>query len=195
MADMENQSIQLSEEDIIKRVLLGQREFFGLLVRRYWSTAVALAVCKCGDPAIAEDLVQNSFIKAYQNLSSLRDKRRFGGWLSKIVIQECRSYHRGRGRRKLFVPLDTQAAGQISACAAQDNPGLSAQQIEFVHTCVRGLPEGSQQIVLMRFVGGFTLRQIAEQLGKNAGTVRVCLHRALKILKDQLAPMLEEVQL
>ena len=194
MVTMENQTRQLSDAEIIERILNGRRELFGSLVKRYWKTSVALAVCRCGDSATAEDLAQDSFIKAYCNLSGLRNRARFAGWLSKIVIQECHSYHRTKKRRQMFSSLDSLAAGQI-ACAAQHNPGLTQEQITFIHQCVRSLPQRLQKVVLMRFVGGFSVRQIADQLGKKYGTVRVRLHRALKVLKEQLAPILEEVQL
>jgi len=194
MVIVENQAIQLSDEEVIERVLKGQRELFGSLVERYWTTAVALAVCKSGEPMLAEDLAQNSFVKAYVNLANLRDRRRFGGWLSRIVVQECRSHYRRQKARRRVVSLDPVAAEQVFACAAQENPGLSREQVVFIHDCVRRLPEGMQEVVLMRFVGGFPLGQIADQLGKNVGTVRVRLHRALKLLKSQLAPILEEVQ-
>ena len=194
MAAMEPEPGQLSEAEIIEGILQGRRDLFERLVKRYWKTAVALAVCRCGDPAAAEDLAQNSLIKAYTNLGTLRDRRRFGGWLSKIVIQECHSYHRGKKRRQLFFSPAPAVSDPAFACAAQDNPGLTNEQVSFVHACVRRLPQRLQQVVLMRFVGGFTVRQIADRLGKKSGTVRVRLHRALKILKEQLAPILQEVQ-
>lgn len=195
MVIMDNESAQLDEEELIERVLRGQRELFGVLVERYWTTAVALAVCKSREPAAAEDLAQNSFVKAYTHLGSLRDRRRFGGWLSRIVVQECRTHHRRQKVRSRVGSLDLQTAEPAFACAARDNPGLTREQIVFIHDCVRTLPEKSQEIVLMRFVGGFSVGQIADQLGRDAGTVRVRLHRALKMLREQLAPILEEVQL
>jgi len=59
---------------------------------------------------------------------------------------------------------------------------------------VSRLPEKTRNVVLMRFVGGFSAVQIARQLGQKPGTVRVWLHRAYNILRKDLAPLLEEVQ-
>jgi RNA polymerase sigma-70 factor (ECF subfamily) len=191
---MEKNPEQLSDADIIGQILQGRRDLFGLLVKRYWKMSVALAVCRCWDPAAAEDLAQDSFLKAYTNLSSLHDRMRFGGWLSKIVIRECHTYHREKKRKQIVAPMEDAGVEPILVCAARENPGLTEEQVRFVHACVGRLPQRLQKVVLMRFIGGFTVRQIADQIGKECGTVRVRLHRALKLLKEQLAPILEEVQ-
>ena len=77
--------------------------------------------------------------------------------------------------------------------AYSSNPGLSESQIHFVRQAVSELPPKSQRLIIMRFVAGLSAVQIAEQLGKRPGTVRVWLHRAYKILRKDLAPLLEEV--
>ena len=78
--------------------------------------------------------------------------------------------------------------------AYSSNPGLTESQIHFVRTRVSQLPAKARNVVLMRFVGGLSAVQIARQLGQRPGTVRVWLHRAYKLLRKDLAPLLEEVQ-
>ena len=73
------------------------------------------------------------------------------------------------------------------------NPSLSQSQIYFIRQAVRQLPEKFRSLIIMRFVAGLSAVQIAEQIGKRPGTVRVWLHRAYKILRKDLAPLLEEV--
>jgi RNA polymerase sigma factor (sigma-70 family) len=77
--------------------------------------------------------------------------------------------------------------------AYSSNPGLSAGQIRFVRQAVSELPAKSQRVIIMRFVAGLSAVQIAQQLGKRPGTVRVWLHRAYQSLRKDLAPLLEEV--
>ena len=87
-------------------------------------------------------------------------------------------------------PLDS--LDEISAVTA--NPGLTQNQIQFVRQTVRRLPEKFRTLIIMRFVAGLSTVNIAEQLGKRPGTIRVRLHRAYKLLRKDLAPLLEEVE-
>ncbi|MHC4553299.1 MAG: RNA polymerase sigma factor [Planctomycetota bacterium] len=184
--------LQLNETAIIERVLGGDTQAYGMIVKRYWKMALAIAYAKCRNSATAEDIAQDSFLKAYCHLSTLRDRSRFAGWLTKIIHQECISYHRSQ---KASYPIDSRNMDHFEPVfAAKSNPGLSSEQMDFVHRAIKKLPSHMQEIIIMRFVGGLPLKQIAEQIETKYGTVRVWLHRAYKLLKEELAPILEEVQ-
>jgi len=184
-----------TDEQLVKTTLRGNVASFGTIVERYWNMVVALAFSKVSDAAEAEDIAQESFLKAYSQLSCLRDPSRLAGWLSKITIQQCSNSLRRtlRGKRALgcratpIESLDEQPA--ISA-----NPGLTQNQIQFVRQTVRQLPEKFRTLIIMRFVADLSAVQIATQLGKRPGTIRVWLHRAYNILRKDLAPLLEEVE-
>jgi len=77
--------------------------------------------------------------------------------------------------------------------AYPSNPGLSSQQIRFVRQTIAKLPEKLKQPIIMRFASGLSAAEIARQLGKRPGTVRVWLHRAHQRLRQELTPLLEEV--
>lgn len=189
------ETIPLTEPQIIEKVLGGQFQLFGLLVQQHWNLAMALALVRCSDPAAAEDIVQESFIKAYCHLSRLRDRSCFLGWLTKIVIQECHSYHRQQMRRAVATSMDIQSLDPRQVVfAAESNPGLTSKQVEFIHSAIRGLPDSFRDVIIMRFIGGLSVKDIALQSGKRYGLVRVRLHRAYKLLRDKLAPVIQEVQ-
>jgi RNA polymerase sigma factor (sigma-70 family) len=78
--------------------------------------------------------------------------------------------------------------------ALSANPGLTQNQVRFVRQTIRRLPEKFRTMIVMRFVADLSTVQIAKQLGKRPGTVRVRLHRAYKLLRKDLAPLLEEVE-
>ena len=188
----ETKHLHFNDERVIEQILAGQTQAYGYLIQRYWKLALAIAYSKCQNSAIAEDIAQDSFIKAYSNLSTLRNPSLFAGWLMKIIHQECISHHR---RQKATISIDSTSIDQLhSAFVTTSNPGLTREQIDFVHHAIHKLPAYLQNVVIMRFVGGLPLKQIAEQIEKKYGTVRVWLHRAYKILKEELAPILEEVQ-
>ena len=193
MADDSRQTMS-SDEQLISDTLGGNMRAFGTLVERYWNMVVGLAMNKLGEPAEAEDIAQESFMKAYSQLHNLRRPSRFAGWLSKIAVQQCSNTIRQRNRCKSAFGCKARGLEEAEATTAEaSNHRLTACQRYFVRERVQQLPARFQKLVVMRFVGGLSTVQIAEQLGKRPGTVRVWLHRAYKILRKDLAPLLEEV--
>jgi len=185
---------QTDDAALVRAALDGDASAFGALVERYWDMVFALALSRIADPVEAEDIAQDSFLKAHAKLATLRDPHRFAGWLSRIAVQQCTNAVRRtiRGRRAL-----EGRVALIESCetmpAYSSNPGLNERQLQFVRQTVGQLPEKFQKPIIMRFMAGLSAVQIAEQLGKRPGTVRGWLHRAYKILRRDLAPLLEEV--
>ena len=183
------------DRQLVRAALNGETSAFGAIVEKYWNMLVALALSKVSDPAEAEDIAQESFLKAYSQLINLRDPSRLAGWLSKITIQQCSNSLRRTFRDKRALgcrATPVEALDEQPAISA--NPGLTQKQIHFVRQTVRRLPEKFRTMIVMRFVAGLSTVKIAEQLGKRPGTVRVRLHRAYKLLRKDLAPLLEEVE-
>ncbi len=185
-----------ADEQLVLATLQGDVASFGILVERYWGLVFALVLARIRNPAEAEDIAQESFLKAYAHLRSLRRPARFAGWLSRIALQQCTNAVRAHVRRKAALAREAaEPTGAEALPAYSSNPGLTEAQARFVRETVSRLPERLQQLVLMRFMAGLSAVQIAEQLGKRPGTVRVYLHRAYQMLRQDLAPLLEEVEL
>ena len=183
-----------SDEQLVVATLRGHTPAFGRLVQRYWKMVFALALSRIKDRMEAEDIAQDSFLKAYARLGSLRNPSRFSGWLSKITLQQCTNVVRKDIRRRaVFGSGATPPADLAAIPAYSPNPGLTEGQTQFVRQAVGQLPEKFQRLIIMRFMGELSAVQIAEQLGKRPGTVRVWLHRAYKMLRKDLAPLIEEV--
>lgn len=193
----ESESTTPGDEQLIAAALSGETSSFGAIVERYWNMAVALALTKINYPIEAEDAAQESFIKAYFQLETLRDPSRFVGWLSKIINQQCTNLLRQKARdKRVGTSRETYVPETLGSVAARNtNPGLTAEQAHFVRRTVSRLPEGFRKVVIMRFVGGLSASQIARQLGKRHGAIRVRLHRAYQILRKDLAPLFEEAEL
>ncbi len=184
---------QRSDAQLVTAILGGDRSSYGVIVERYWKMAVALALSKISDAAEAEDIAQESFIKAYSQLHKLRYPDRFAGWLSKIVTQQCVGHIRRCAARQSVAGLECKDFEALnSELAFSSNPGLDESQISFVRATVAKLPDKFKKVVIMRFVAGFNSAEIAKKLGKRHGTVRVWLHRAYEILRKELAPIIEE---
>ena len=183
------------DRQLVRAALDGETSAFGAIVERYWNMVVALALSRVSNGAEAEDIAQESFLKAYSQLSSLKDPSRLAGWLSKITMQQCSNSLRMtlRGKRALGSrATPVEALDEQPVLTA--NPGLTQNQVQFVRQIVRQLPDKFRTLIIMRFVADLSTVQIAEQLGKRPGTVRVWLHRAYKLLHKDLAPLLEEIE-
>ncbi|MFC1634490.1 RNA polymerase sigma factor [Planctomycetota bacterium] len=184
------------DEQLVRATLRGDTSAFEAIVERYWNMIVALALTKMGDPTEAEDIAQESFLKAYSHLHTLQKPSRFAGWLSKIAIQQCANSVRRTVRCKTAFGCKATPLEELDSQSVKMNPpGLTESQIYFVRHIIGQMPEKFRQLVIMRFVAGLSAVQIAEKLGKRPGTVRVRLHRAYNLLRKDLAPLLEEVEL
>jgi RNA polymerase sigma-70 factor (ECF subfamily) len=182
------------DQQLVRAALLGETSAFGAIVEKYWNMVAALALSKVSDSTEAEDIAQESFLKAYSQLSSLKDPSRLAGWLSRITIQQCSNSLRKTLRSKKALGCRITPVKELDYLPAMSaNPGLTKNQVHFVRQTVKKLPEKFRTLIILRFVAGFSTVKIAEQLGKRPGTVRVRLHRAYKLLRKDLAPLLEEV--
>ena len=96
---------ELTDEELVHRTLAGAEDAFAVLVRRHRRAALARSLAILGDPADADDIAQEAFVHAYEQLATCRDPARFSGWLLTIVHR--RSLNRLRSmRRRRLVPLD-----------------------------------------------------------------------------------------
>ena len=182
------------DAELVLATLDGDIPAFGRLVQRYWNMVLALALSRIKDPVEAEDIAQESFLKAYARLGSLRNPSLFPGWLSKITLQQCTNVVRKDVRSRAVLGSQATPLEDLATMPAySSNPGLTDGQIQFVRQTIGQLPEKFRSLIIMRFMGELSAVQIAEQLGKRPGTVRVWLHRAYKILRKDLAPLLEDV--
>jgi RNA polymerase sigma-70 factor (ECF subfamily) len=123
-----------------------------------------------------DDLVQDVFLHAFKKLDTLRDINAFGGWLAMITRNRAIDYHR-RSRDMEELPLDLAQKGHAHAEAAE------------AMALIRTLPEAYRETLVMRFVEGMTGPEIAERTGLTPASVRVNLHRGMKLLREKMGVM------
>ncbi len=191
----DNPIVTAADEKLVEATLQGDISSFGIIVERYWDMVIAFALSKIDNTTDAEDIAQESFLKAYSQLHKLRNPSRFAGWLSKIATQQCVNHIRKNAHKRIassYTTHDVNASAQ--AVVYNSNPGLTDEQAYFVRQTISTLPEKFRKVIIMRFVVGLSTVQIAKQLGKRHGTVRVWLHRAYQILRKDLVSIFEEVK-
>ncbi|MCB1960910.1 MAG: sigma-70 family RNA polymerase sigma factor [Rhodocyclaceae bacterium] len=155
---------------------LGKRREFDQVVRAYGGELFRFAFWLCGDRFVAEDVVQESFARAWRRWDQLRDKSAPKPWLLQIVRNE----HARLYERKRFDFVDE--APEDLAIAADHNP-LDLLELEQV---IGNLPLSLREPFLLQSLGGFSCAEIAEQLDTTEGAVMVRLTRARQALRGMI---------
>lgn len=160
---------------------------FEPLVRAYQDRLYSFALRLCGRREDAEEVAQDAFVRAYRALKAYPADRIRGlalkAWLYRITLNVARN--RLRGRRRVFVPLE--------AWDAQDDPaGRPDARLESrrrradLATLVAGLPERYRNAIVLRYVEGLRVDEVASILKQPLGTTKSNLHRAVNALRDAI---------
>ena len=180
---------------LIQRVLDGDEAAFAVLVRKYQKPVHALAWRKTGDFHLAEEITQDTFLKAYQKLSMLKEPQRFLSWLYVIAANLCKAWLRKkRLRTQSLENTDSMALEKAtySDYLIEENERTAIEtQREVVKALLAKLQESERTIVTLRYFGEMSSAEIGEFLGVSANTVRSRLRRAQERLKKE-EPMIRE---
>lgn len=151
----------------------GDSSAFGKLYSLYSRMVHAIAIARVG-PADADDIVQDVFLTAMKQLHALRDESAFAGWLATIARNRANGHHRGGVKQ---VELE-----ELPHDARQEDEREARHALETIRT----LPVAYRETLVMRLVEGMTGPEIAERTGLTPDSVRVNLHRGMKLLRDAL---------
>lgn len=151
----------------------GDREAFARLYELYAPMVHGILLARV-PYAEARDLLQDVFLVAYGKIGSLRDCARFGPWVAMIARNRAMDFHR-RAR-------ETEELQETMACGAG---GVEAEAAEALKI-IRALPEAYRETLVLRLVEGMTGPEIAERTGLQPASVRVNIHRGMKMLRERL---------
>ena len=187
---MKNDDVQL-----IQRVLDGDGTAFSALVKKYQRSVHALVWRKIGDFHIAEDITQETFLKAYQRLSTLKKPQRFASWLYVIAANHCSTWLR---KKRLWTQsLEETNGAQLekatySGYVIEENERTTAEaQREVVKKLLAKLQESERTVITLHYLGGMNYEEISEFLGVSVAAIKNRLYRARNRLKKE-EPMIRE---
>ena len=180
---------------LIQRVLDGDDTAFSVLVRKYQRSVHALVWRKIGDFHIAEDITQDTFLKAYQRLSTLKKPQRFASWLYVIAANHCSTWLR---KKRLWTQsLEGTNSAQLekttySGHVIAENEQVAVEtQREVVKKLLEKLQESERTVITLYYLGGMTYEEISEFLGVSVAAIKNRLYRARRRLKEE-EPMIRE---
>ena len=171
-----------ADQVIIDRVLAGDRELFATLIGRYSDPLYRHAVGMTGSPDDAADILQNSFIKAYQHLGEVRG--RFDAWVFRIVANGCKDWLKNIRRTHLSYEEDDQPSGYETPEEELDRGELRGDLDE----ALSALPSSLREAFVMKHVEGRSYEEMAELLETSVGALKMRVHRA----REALQKLLEE---
>jgi RNA polymerase sigma-70 factor (ECF subfamily) len=152
----------------------------GVLFETYHDRIYRYVLGFVKNPAEAEDLTQDTFLRAYRHGDSLRDPEAVRGWLYRIATHLCLDRLR---QRKALVSLDVEEAGDRVSSPVSDAPSpLEVSERKETSACMQRclgfLPDKYRAVILLYEVHSLTAREIADLLGVTVATVKIRLHRA-----------------
>jgi RNA polymerase sigma-70 factor, ECF subfamily len=171
-----------SDQEIITRVMAGDREAFATLIGRYSDPLYRHALGMTGSPDVAEDILQTSLIKAYSHLGEVRG--RFDAWLFRIVANGCKDWLKNIRRTHLSYDEDDQPSGYATPDEDLDRTELRQD----LDSALAQLAPSLREAFIMKHVEGRSYEEMADLLGTTVGALKMRVHRA----REALQALLEE---
>jgi RNA polymerase sigma-70 factor (ECF subfamily) len=171
-----------SDPEVVARVLGGDLEAFGLLIRRYETGLLRFATRMLGSRDVAADAVAESLVRAYRHLASCRDPARLRTWLYRIVANRCKSYLARRPSGD--VPLEDApplADGTDNEAALERK-----EQLALVTRALDGLSPEKREAFVLKHVEGLSYQEMAAVTGERIPTLKMRVHRAREALLQAL---------
>ncbi len=183
---------------LVERVQSGDREAFGLLVGKYQRKLLRLVMRLVRDPAEAEDVTQEAFIKAYRALPNFRGESAFYTWLYRIGVNTAKNWLVANGKRMPTVSeiTDDESEGIEEGVLLRhdetpDRVLMSRQIGETVNAAMEALPEDLRTAITLREIDGMAYEDIAQVMDCPIGTVRSRIFRAREAIAVKLRPLLD----
>ena len=186
-----------SDLELVRRAQRNERGAFDLLVLKYQHKVVKLVARLLRDPAEAEDVAQEAFVKAYRALGSFRGDSAFYTWLYRIAVNTARNAIASRQRRPVDYEAELSESEQSNLASRlrhTDTPeatALSEEIRETVNEAIERLPEDLRTAIVLREVEGLSYEEIAAAMDCPVGTVRSRIFRAREAIDRALKPLLE----
>jgi RNA polymerase sigma-70 factor (ECF subfamily) len=179
MSGHSNEADGLKDGEVVRRVLAGDVELFGVLVGRCRREFGRYAAALAGDPDAAADAMQEALIRAYRSLARCRDPERFRAWFFRILTNQC---HEAR-RRVVSVDLDR---AELPARETADGPVETAELGAALEAALARLTPEQREAFLLKHVEGRSYQEMSELLGVGVDALKMRVHRARDALRAML---------
>jgi len=168
---------------LVDQAASGDRAAFEVLYRRHRDRVYGLVWRLAGgDAGLAEDLLQEAFVRAWQKIDGFRGDSRFGTWLHRLSANVALSDRRLRLRR---VSREVALEDGVERTVSGERDVRAAQQLDLEHA-IAGLPERARSVLVLYDIEGYSHAEIAEIAGMAVGSSKAQLHRARQLVREEL---------
>jgi RNA polymerase sigma-70 factor, ECF subfamily len=174
-------SVELRDEDIVRRIVEGERELFELLLRRYNQRIYRAVRAVLRNPEDTEDVMQQAYVNAYRHLHQFEGRSSFPTWMTKIAIREAFARN-----RKTELHGENKMSDFREPSADPEERAVAADLLQHVEAEVAALPEAYRAVLILREVEGLSTEETAECLQLSTDVVKTRLHRARTMLRDAM---------
>jgi RNA polymerase sigma-70 factor (ECF subfamily) len=183
--------VSRSEQVLVRDVRRGDQEAFAQLVHTYQRRLFGLVLMMVREPAGAEEVTQDAFVRAYTHIDAFEDHRPFYPWLASIAVRLAQNWLRSHGRtaRREGTALDAVAEPGTSPVALTTL--IADQRGRRLWQAVAALSSGERTAVVLYYRDQMAVRDIAAALGVSTGTIKTLLFRARRHLRERLHELQE----
>ena len=185
-----------SDVQLIRRILSGDDEAFSILVQKYQKSVHALVWRKIGDFHIAEEITQDTFLRAYKSLATLKDPNLFAGWLYVIANRLCINWSQQNSPAMQSLedtPMEEiEQSSYAYYLSEQHEAEASDRHCEIVQRLLQKLPESERTVVTLYYLGEMTAKEIGKFLGVSVNTIKSRIRRAKKRLQNEEELLISE---
>lgn len=189
------------DQELVERAQRGDKQAFGMLVDKYQRKLGRLLSRLIRDQAEVEDVVQESFIKAYRALPNFRGDSAFYTWLYRIGINTAKNYLVSMGRRpqvsndiEIEDAENFEDAGELRTMETPETELMTKEIAQTVNDTVEALPDELRTAITLREIEGLSYEEIATLMDCPIGTVRSRIFRARETIAQKLRPLLDTPQ-
>jgi RNA polymerase sigma factor (sigma-70 family) len=179
------------ETDLLNRIIHGETKLFKIFVDKYKDSSLTIACSLLKDREEAEDVVQDSFLKAFRQLPRFNFQSTFKSWLYRIVVNT--SYHALEKRKiRRSSAIDEQLVRRHPSSDTAYDTTLTNERKEAIQHVLSGMKTNEALILQLYYLGEQSLNEIVEITGMSLSNVKVTLHRGRKNFGDQLRNLIGE---
>lgn len=179
----DDQPTERSDAKLIDLAQRGENEAFGELYRRYLDPIYRYLRVRVSNDALAEDLSEMVFLRAFESLGSYRERGHpFSAYLYRVARNLLVDHYR---RQRQELPLEAEPE-LVDRGLDVDVEVIRREKLRGIRTALTMLPEDHQEVIRLRVILALPTADVAAWMGRSEGAVRVLLHRALKSLREQL---------
>jgi RNA polymerase sigma-70 factor, ECF subfamily len=173
-----------SDRELVAACQRGERDAFRALFEAHKDKVYSIALRFSGDPAIAMDIAQDTFLKLFSSIRDFRGDASFETWVYRLVVNSCLD-HRRRSWR--LIPIADELLAALQAPADSLDEILRGELINRVQAAVERLSPDLRMVIVLRYTEGLSYDEIAAVMACSPGTVASRLNRAHKALERRLA--------